>query len=135
MTETQLKKRIELWQKRLAPTLGIGHWRVREVNIVDQAPGGEDASASVQTSKYYDDAWFHFTTAFVTDAPTKQLDEIIIHEWLHVAFDSLDTVHGQAEQWMPGPTHDQFDDQLNREVERLIEQLARTIYRLYVVQS
>lgn len=135
MTETQLKRRVERWQKRLGPTLGIGHWRIRELSLVEECPAGADASATVDTSQFYDDVWFNFKIAFVEKATEQRLDEVIIHEWLHVAFDQLDDVHNLVEKWMPEATHEQFDSMLNLEVERLIERLARTIYKLYVVRS
>lgn len=126
----KLAQRVEAWQKRLAP-LGIGHFRILAVHVVDQTPGGARANASVFTPSDYDSAEFWFKYDYVEECNEQELDETIIHEWLHVAFRDLDDALEVVESWMPEATHNDFENRIDHEREGVIDRLARLIYALH----
>lgn len=85
MTERQLAARIRYWQSALTP-LGLAQWRFK-VSIRDHIEDDvdEDPSARADTSPFYDDVEFSFKREAVERyAQDGRLDELIVHEWLHV---------------------------------------------------
>lgn len=127
----RLAKRIEKWRDRLIP-LGLGHWRIDEVSVVDETPGGPAAGATVTPSHSYDSARFWFTHSFLADADDRQLDETIIHEWLHVAMRDFDQAIESGEFDLASSARDRWSDWVGHEREGLIDKLARQIYALWV---
>lgn len=125
-TPIQLAKRVEKWQHRLAH-LGISHFRINSVTIDDETPGGPHAQASVRVSENYDNATFWFKWDFINDCTERDLDETIIHEWLHVAMRDLDQALDSAETWMPKATYADWDERIDHEREGLVERLTRTL--------
>lgn len=86
MTERELHVRVLFWQERLAP-LGVGHWRFT-VKLLDHIEDDEDEApaARADSSPFYDDVSFLFERASVKKRIKEgTLDELIVHEWLHVA--------------------------------------------------
>jgi hypothetical protein len=128
--QANVQNQVEAWQARLGP-LGVGHFRVTGVNVVEATPAGPQARATVLTHSDYDSAEFWFTKDFLKEADERELAETIIHEWLHVAMRDLDETLELIENWMPPATFEQFDTVLDREREGFIDRLSRTIYEIH----
>jgi hypothetical protein len=88
MTPRQLYRRVEYWQRKLKG-LGFEHWRVTvtvstELEATDtDARDGLDPVAYADVSHYYDTVDFEFRKDML-DKPQDEIDELIVHEWLHV---------------------------------------------------
>lgn len=133
LSPIDLAERVELWQHRLAP-LGVTHWRIERIVIGDADALGEaseNANASAIRSKSYDSVTFFFLSEYVEEATEKQLDETIVHEWLHVYGRDLDELHTRVETWMPEATYDDFKDNWHHLREGEVERMARLIVALY----
>lgn len=130
VTPVQLARRVEKWKERLEK-LGVAHFRINAVHIVDETPGGQHAEASVQVSESYDNATFWFTWEFLDDCDEYALDVTIVHEWMHVAMRDWDRSLECVETWMPKATYADFEDRMGHEREKLVERMARTIVGLY----
>lgn len=130
ITPINLAKRVERWQHRLAP-LGISHFRITAVHLVEQTPGGSHAQASVHTPDHYDNAEFWFKWDFIDNCTADELDQTIIHEWLHVAMRDLDHSIEAVETWMPDQTYADFEETVDHEREGFVERLTRTIFKFY----
>ena len=124
LTQKQLQKRVEYWIKTLSP-LGLGHFKVQGVHLVDETPGGPGAQASVCTSSHYDSFEMWFREEGLEDS----LDEVILHELLHVAMRDYDnTVDEALDRWMPPATLAAFEeDVIYRVREGFVERCARAI--------
>lgn len=133
ITPIQLAKRIEKWQQRLQ-SLGVGHTRIECVSLVDQTPGGSDAKATVQPSREYDSAHFWFTHDFIKECTESELDETIVHEWVHVAMRDLDVAieADVVEDFLPKFAHEVWADRVDHEREGFVDKIAREIYRQYL---
>ena len=130
ITERQLRRRVEDWQKALAP-LGVGHWRLAECSIVDDVAGASGSNAGVNPSGYYDTCWMQYDRKYVENADAQTLDETIIHEWLHVAWrDYQDTIESASTQMSPQAKF-LWMDRVDHEAEGVIERLARVLYHFY----
>lgn len=130
ITPIQLARRVEKWRDRLGP-LGLAHWRITCVAICDETPGGPDAEATVRTSNTYDSCSFYFNSEFLEDCTEEELDETIIHEWLHVMMRDLDqAIHAIDFQLAPA-AEDQWSSRIQHEREGLIDRLSRQLYRFY----
>jgi hypothetical protein len=130
MTVAQLTKRIVYWQGNLAD-LGIGHWRVKDVTVGPNPPGSDSAVASVWASGAYDTCRFYFRDSYVEEATEEDIDETIIHEWLHVAWRDTDATIQAAEQWFPSGAWDDYYGRVDHEREGLIDRLSRALYTLH----
>jgi hypothetical protein len=126
ITSTQLAKRVEKWQKHLAP-LGIGHWNIESVNLVDETPADVGAQATVGSHSLYDNCIFWFTHSFIEEATERELDETIVHEWLHVAMRSFDQAITSVEDSLAPAVNDQWHSWVHHEREGLVERLALLI--------
>lgn len=130
ITPTQLAKRVEKWQQILAP-LGIGHFSINCISLVDEVPGTPGSLAAVTTSQDYDYVRFYFNNEYLDEADAEDVDRTIVHEWLHVALRDLDHALRAVEKWMPEATYDDWDDRVTHEREGLIERLASLIVALH----
>lgn len=130
----QLAKRVEAWQKCLEP-LGLAHYRIEQVTVEENPDGNERANASVTPSDLYDSAWFSFSSSFVDhcydDDDLPKLDQVIIHEWLHVAFRDYYAAIALAEEHLSPPMREMWESALNTPHESLIERLARQLYHSF----
>lgn len=127
----ELARRVEAWGKRLAP-LGVAHFQINHVTITDSVPGrtgGAVAGAAVSGS--YDNVSFYFNCDWLEAVEEKELDETIIHEWLHVAMRDLDSVMEDVEQWMPPATYAMHDERVLHEKEGLIDRMSIALYALH----
>lgn len=124
----ELAKRIEAWQKRV-PELGVSHFRFT-LTLDDNVPGSPHASAAAVTPSDYDNVEFHFAYGFLEDATDERIDEVIVHEWVHVAMRDLDHTLHAVEKWMPEATYADFEETVDHEREGLVDRLAKLIYRL-----
>ena len=130
ITEAALGNRVRRWQKILAP-LGVGHFRIKKIHLCAETPSGPDAKATVHAKHDYDSAEFWFTHDYLRECDTHDLDETIIHEWLHVAMRDLDHALEAVENWMPTATYEGFQDTVEHECEGFIDRIARLIYALH----
>jgi hypothetical protein len=131
ITPIQLAKRVEKWGQRLAP-LGVSHWRIERVILTDDIDSyGRNASAGVSTSDFYDDVTWHFQNEWLENCTEQELDETIIHEWLHVAWRDLAEVQKRVRTWMPYATFNDHTDAVRHETEGLVDRLSRAMYHLY----
>lgn len=129
-TPIRLAKRVERWQHRLA-LLGVSHFQF-DVHLADELPGERrDADACVQVSGQYDTCSFWFRWSFIENCTAAELDQTIIHEWLHVAFRDFDDALEAAEGWMPPRTFEDYDAKVNHEREGIVERLARQLWAFY----
>lgn len=124
-----LAKRVEFWQKKLS-FLGLAHWRIEAVHIVDETPGGVEARATVQTKARYDNCRFWFTHDFVDTATQKEIDETILHEWMHVFMRDLDRAIESVEDALSPGVSTQWEDWVDHEREGVVDRLARQFYAL-----
>lgn len=129
MTIHQLRRRIQFWQKVLAP-LGVGHWWIDRISLVD-APFGRDGSkGAVWYSGDYDRCTFEFSHALM-DEGQSEIDRTIIHEWLHVAFRDLDKSIEVFEDILAPQTWETADDRIDHEKEGVIDRLAFLIEQMH----
>lgn len=131
ITEQQIHERVVYWQGVLA-ALGISHWNLEYVKIV-QYPGGSPSSeAGVWKSDDYDTCRMEFKRSAVEEAnEIEELDETIVHEWLHVAFRDYDEAIQSISSTLAPTISDLWDNRLEHEVEGLIERLATLIVELH----
>ena len=130
LTTTELAERIEAWQQRLAP-LGIAHFRIDAVVTTDDVPGKPFSHAGVTVATDYDNCTFYFNCDYVDGASAKDLDETILHEWVHVAMRDLNNATNLAREWLPDATWTTFDENLDHHKETLTDRVARALYALY----
>lgn len=130
ITARQLAKRVETWKKRL-DYLGLEHWRIDSVGIVEEVPDAPNSVACVQTAHLYDNFRVWFQADYVENADEDDLDETIIHELVHVAMRGLDRTYEQVEDWMPKHTYTDFMVSVGLEREAFVERITRTIYKLH----
>lgn len=129
ITPVQLAKRVERWGKTLA-SLGVAHFEF-DVTIADEAPpegGGGDAAVWVADD--YDVLHFYFKHEYLQDCTEGQLDQTIVHEWMHVAMRDHDTMCKLVQDWMPPATYDTWLEALKHEREGLVDRLANVIVQL-----
>lgn len=131
LTPIQLAKRVEQWQKRL-PLLGVGHVTIKCVTLCDETPGGPQAKATVQSSTHYDEAHFWFTFDFIAECDEAELDQTIIHEWVHVAMRDLDSAIESVDEQLSPAVNEVWTDRLEHEREGLVDKIARQIYHLWL---
>jgi hypothetical protein len=130
MTERQLQKRVEHWLKAL-PELGLVHWRAN-VDIVDEPSSDAyiSAKASVACSSHYDTFWMEFRREWVDDDPDDDdVDQVIIHELMHVVMRDFDHEVDKVEEFLGCVTKELWADSVKHAREGLVERLARTLYR------
>lgn len=123
----KLAERVEEWQDRLR-WLGIGHWRIDAVHVDDETPGGPHANATVRASYHYQSCEFWFKHEFVDNANDAELDETIIHEWLHVAMRDFDRAVESIEDQLSCSVREVWESRVDHEREGLIDAVARQIY-------
>lgn len=127
----RLGKRIEFWQKRLEP-LGLGHWRIDAVHVVDDVPNnGYRAAACVRPSVHYDYCEFWFGHEYLDNCNPRDLDITIIHEWLHVAMRNFDSAAESVEDVLASNVEEIWSERVRHERENLIDRLSRQIYVLW----
>lgn len=122
-----LAERVEMWAKRLAP-LGIAHFQIDAVHVDEATPGGPHAKAAVQCSRDYDHCTFWFKREFLDYCSGDELDQTILHEWVHVAMRDYDRTLEVVERWMPEATYEDFDSIVNSEREGLVDRLAHALF-------
>jgi hypothetical protein len=126
----ELTELIEDWQDKLG-TLGILHWRIKEVTIGPSPPGGENANASVWSSSSYDTCEFYFKDSYIEEATQQDVEETIIHEWLHVAWRDMDRASEAGASWFTQAAWDDWSARFDHEREGLIDRLSRAFYELH----
>lgn len=130
MTDAQLRKRIEAWQKRLAP-LGVAHFRIDEVSITSDVPGKLFSHAGCSVATDYDSCRFYFNRDYLDGASAAELDEVILHEWVHVAMRDLNNATDLAQEWFPSAAWRTHEEALEHAKESLVDRVARALYALH----
>ena len=130
----KVAKRVEFWRDRMIP-LGLSHWRVDQVSVVDEIPGRSTAKATVQPSHSYDSVIFWFDHDFVVEASQRDLDETILHEWVHVLMRDFDQAIESVEFDLSTAGRERWSDWVNHEREGIVDRLARTLYVLYMAEK
>ena len=131
VTPAALRRRVLYWQKVLA-TLGLSHWRVAAVEIKDDVDGKEGALAAVWPDGPYDTTHMQFRRdALPATLPDRDLDERIVHEWLHMAFRDYDKAAQSIRNHLSAATREEWEDRCDATCERLTENLARLIVALH----
>lgn len=130
-TDASLSFRLQFWQKKLS-LLGISHFRIDKCEIVDECEGGYDAAASVSTSGKYDRFTVQFRRDEIETYSDAEIDEVIIHELLHVAMRDYDTAVEYVDSYELGQaTFQAWSKRVLHEREGLVDRLAKQIYALY----
>lgn len=114
------------WQGRLS-LLGVSHWEVEDVTIEDD----EDNNAGVRVSGAYDSCSFYFTPVFLAEASDSALDNVIVHEWVHVAMRDLDKAIEAGSYEIPIGSRHQWDLRVFHEREGFVDQIARQLVEFY----
>jgi hypothetical protein len=125
----ELADLVAQWQQLLKP-LGVAHYRIDSVTIEDMVPGKALSHAGVSVAEDYDSCRFYFNETWLEGANSFELDETILHEWVHVAMCDLNNATDLARPWLPEATWDTFDQNLDHHKETLVDRVARTIYAL-----
>lgn len=126
----KLAERVEEWQQRLS-LLGIGHWDIACVTLTDDVPGREGSRAAVQVDHDYDQVHFYFLNDFVENAAQRQLDETIVHEWMHAVMRDIDACFEWVAETLSPAAADAFNDRVDHDRERLVDNLARLVVAIY----
>lgn len=129
ITPIQLAKRVERWGKRLAP-LGVAHFEFT-VTTCDEVPPDGSGQAAAWVSSDYDAVKFYFQNDYVEESSEDQLDQTIVHEWLHIAMRDFDNVTELVETWMPEATYTQWEQMLKHEREGVVDRIATLIVQLH----
>lgn len=132
MTLRELHRRVALWQRRLA-LLGFDAWRFT-ISIVDhiEDDADDDPQARADVAAYYNTVTFLFRKATLAERRAAgTLDELIVHEWLHVADRNQDHIVRQLMSYLPQTTRDELEIQEEAAREGRIEQMARLIVSLH----
>ncbi len=129
ITSIELAQRIEWWQGILAP-LGVSHFRIERVTCCEETTSKCNAIATSRIPSHYDSVYFEFTDDFLEEATERRLDEVIVHEWLHVAHRDVDEAMRAPRPWMAEQAYDDWVERVEHEHEGLIERLARFIVAL-----
>lgn len=123
----QLAKRIEAWQTHLTP-LGLAAYRIESVSTTDL----EGHLANVTPASDYDSVWFEFDNGFVdqcyVEGDFDKLDQIILHEWVHVAFKDYYRAIQMVEDQLSDPMIAGWKDVLEHANEALVDRMARQLY-------
>lgn len=129
ITPIQLAKRIERWGKTLA-SLGVAHFEFT-VHLVDDVPPDGSGQAAAWVSNDYDMVRFYFQHEHIEECTEGQLDQTIVHEWLHIAMRDYDSVTELVETWMPEATYTQWEQMLKHEREGIVDRIATVIVQLH----
>jgi hypothetical protein len=136
ITPIQLARRVEKWGNRLS-LLGLAHWEITRVTLTDDMEefGGtnDGTRAVVIPSHQYDSATFVFNRDWLENEVDEEyeLDQVIIHEWLHCAMRSLDQAIESAQYELSAGARHHWDKRVNHERENLVERLAQQLWRLH----
>lgn len=101
-----------------------------ECTIVDDMED-EQASAGVKPSSYYDHCWMRFQKTWLENADERELDETIIHEWLHVSWRDMTDAIEQIEPELGLGQRLSWHARIEHETEGIIERTARALYDFY----
>ena len=123
MTLGNLEPYVKRWQRRLAP-LGVGHWTIKRVDIVDS----DDFHAEARCSTVYDYVFFRFSRDWLETAEIDEIQVTIIHEWLHVAWRDYEAVELDLRKQLGPVAEDLVKSRFDHEREGLIQRIAETIF-------
>jgi hypothetical protein len=120
-----LAKRVKFWAKRLEP-LGLRHWQI-EVECLPEVDEETNKGAEVRVSRHYDSATIIFAGNKLDAMTDHEVDEVIVHELLHIVFRDLeeahDSVKGELHPWI----RDSWSERIEHETEGIVEKLARAL--------
>ena len=130
MTLESLERRVRYWQQQLG-VLGISHFEIEEINIVEEDDEVPDALVSIDISHTYDKCKFHFTRDFLEGITPTALDKAIIHEWLHVAMRDFDRAADPVSGWMPTGAYIDWAARMDHEREGFVQRAAEALFFCY----
>ena len=130
ITEEKLEKRVRFWQTKLEH-LGVRHFDLDELAIVDVTPGDPDGQASAFISHSYDTVRMWFRKSYIEECSAADLDKTILHEWVHVAMRDLDRSLDPVEKYMPLAAYDDFSDRVLHEKEGFVDRIANSLFAAY----
>lgn len=129
---SELHQRVEWWQERLL-LLGVRHFRIEAVELNEAPQGRRTATAGVNIDSSYDSCNFQFHIEQFTELTPREMDEVIVHEWLHVAFRDMTHAIGLIDDHLSNSVQDIWDDAVDHAEETLIDRIARQI--VFLVHS
>lgn len=90
-----------------------------------------DSDAGVSVHADYDLAHFYFNNSFIENTTASELDETILHEWVHVAFRDYDNAVKLSKPWFPDAAWETFDRNIDHHKETIVDRMAKTLYAFY----
>jgi hypothetical protein len=98
---------------------------------MEQEGAYSSSQAAVKTSNDYDVCHFFFNNDFLDRCTEEQLDQTIIHEWVHVAMRSYDQAVAAVDEELSGGSRYHWNLRLEHERENLVERLAQQLWKLH----
>lgn len=135
MTERQLQTRVRYWQRQL-PLLGLTHWRFAVTVTDDIDPVADDALmdlrpvALADADTFYDNAEIEVRRD-VLQRPQQHIDELIVHELLHVVDRDRDNAENSLLDHLADDVREAKEARLRAGREKAIDRVARQIVALH----
>jgi hypothetical protein len=130
VTPGNLERTVAYWQKKILAPLGIGHWKII-VNVVDEIDYSPTIRACVRNRADYDESEMEFQREFIESADLREIDEVIVHELMHIAFRDLWECVTDVQRWMSEREAEMYHQRLKHEEEGVIDRVARTLVSLH----
>lgn len=134
ITEEKLEKRVKFWQKKLTH-LGVSHFDLVAVEIVEITPGDPDGQAAAFISHCYDTVRMWFRESYLEECSADDLDQTILHEWIHVAMRDLDRSFDPIEKYLPQNAYDDLSDRVLHEKEGFVDRTSRALYYAFTEKT
>lgn len=135
MTAKQLQARVRYWQRKL-PLLGLTHWRIAASVVDDIDPVADDSVlglspvALADADTFYDNAEIEIKRSAL-ERPQQHLDELIVHELLHVVDRDRDNAENSILEYLSGVAREAEECRLRAGREKSIDRVARQIVALH----
>lgn len=123
MNELDFRERVDYWIDQF----GLENWRTT-VKIGDVDPGDHHATASVDTSEFYEEANFHFTTKLLSES-VSEIDSVICHELTHVLLRDVQASVTAATNTMSREAGSVAFERFDHAQEGAVDKIARIIAR------
>lgn len=125
MTLKEITARVNYWRERLGP-LGIAHYQM--VVRWNEVPHGQkDSIAAVMCEEDYDIFALEISRSWVNEHTPREVDEVIVHELMHVVMHDVDFAVDQLEQFVPPEAWSMWESNYIHFVESMVRRLSTTI--------